>query len=240
MRRRKNSTTRTPPMCRSQSDGTSRSNDKSSRDRSGPRQKIKRSGSYSRCDFCKQFGHTFENCPRNPHRQRIFSPRTSTGGTRSPKETGWQVVGSRKKTACKKIPRTSSKKQIEPDIFRDVKAGKIYSVRATLRRGEFDVNCFFAGRTALHWAARTGNAKMVAWILEYKADISLRAKHRGSCSGFTALDFASMAPGDPETVARLLMAEVSAFILGSLAHLHSICLKMQFINTLDVTEDWWL
>lgn len=122
-------------------------------------------------------------------------------------QSGWQVVSGRKKTASIKAPRTS-KKMPEPEIFRDVKGGNIYSVRAVLQRGEFDVNFFFAGRTVLHWAAQRGNAKMVTWLLEYKADITLRAKHRGTGSGFTALDFAAQAPGKPETVARLLMAEV--------------------------------
>ena len=139
-----------------------------------------------------------------------YSPRTSRSPSQHSEESGWQTVKNRKKTATKKVSRRSiSKQKIEPDIFREVKAGKVYSVTTILRRGQFDINCFFAGRTLLHWASNNGNAKMVAWLLEYKADIRLRAKHQqGTFSGFTALDFAAMAPGNPETVARLLMAEV--------------------------------
>ena len=144
-------------------------------------------------------------------RYQARAPRISRGKSEGhSEESGWQTVKNRKRTATKKVSRRSiSKQKIEPDIFREVKAGKVYSVRTILRRGEFEVNCFFAGRTLLHWASNNGNAKMVAWLLEYKADIRLRAKrHQGTFSGFTALDFAAMAPGNPETVARLLMAEV--------------------------------
>lgn len=80
---------------------------------------------------------------------------------------------------------------------------------ATLKLGKFNVNSFYKGRTLLHWAAHQGNARMVTCLLEYNADINLRAGHARECSGFTALDFAAKAPGKPEVVARLLIAEVS-------------------------------
>ena len=165
--------------------------------------RISREGSNSRCDACRQFGHTVKDCPH----------RTSKASRHS-EESGWQTVKNRKRTATKKASRRSiSTQKIEPEIFRDVKAGNICSVRTILRRGQFDVNCYFAGRTLLHWASNNGNAKMVAWLLEYKADIRLRARHhQGINSGFTALDFAAMAPGNPETVARLLMAEVRCLV----------------------------
>ena len=55
---------------------------------------------------------------------------------------------------------SQNQQKIEPEIFREVKAGKVYSVRTILRRGEFEVNWFFAGRTLLHWASNNGNVKM--------------------------------------------------------------------------------